>query len=79
MQKISKLTDIVRDSTSPSALQTAILHINSAITVAEGLQKSDTEHSYDLKPKHKFASNKNFEVQERFHKAKKQQKSQRRF
>eukprot|EP00112_Aurelia_sp_Birch-Aquarium-sp1_P011756 Seg2473.6 transcript_id=Seg2473.6/GoldUCD/mRNA.D3Y31 product="hypothetical protein" protein_id=Seg2473.6/GoldUCD/D3Y31 len=71
MRKIAKLTEIIQSSTSPQALQTATMHVNSAITVAEGLGQLDNDHAYDLKPKEKYPANKLFEVQERFKKTKK--------
>lgn len=60
MSKISSLSDIVQPSISLMGLRTALAHVNSAITVAEGLNRLEYEHSYDLKPKHKYPPNKQF-------------------
>lgn len=74
MGKIADLTEIVQNSTSPLALRTAMAHVNSAITVAQGLGRLENEHAYDLKPTNRFPANKNFELQPRFLKTKKQTK-----
>lgn len=71
MSKISSLTDIVQSSISAMGLRTALAHVNSAITVAEGLNRLEYEHSYDLKPKHDYPPNKKFELQQRFTSTKK--------
>eukprot|EP00794_Sanderia_malayensis_P011705 gene11705-12923_t len=71
MNKISSLTDIVQASISTIGLRTALAHVNSAITVAEGLNRLDYEHSYDIKPKHNYPPNKKFDLQQRFTSTKK--------
>ena len=65
------LIDIVLSSVSATGLRTALAHVNSAITVAEGLNTLEYEHSYDLKPKHSYLPNKEIEPQQRFTSTKK--------
>ena len=71
LAKIAELTDIVQSSTSPQALRTAMAHVKSAITVAQGLGRLDNEHAYDLKPKGYIPPNKKFDIQQRFIKTRK--------
>eukprot|EP00795_Rhopilema_esculentum_P017025 gene17025-8530_t len=58
------------------ALRTAMAHVKSAITVAQGLGHLDSEHAYDLKPKGYISLNKKSDIQPRFIKEKGYKKPQ---
>ena len=66
INRISTLVDIVKASLSATGLRTVMAHVNSTTTVAEGLNKLEYEHSYDLKPKHNYPPNKKLDLQEIF-------------
>ena len=73
--KLEELSSLIESSKSASALQGCIAHLNSTITVTEGLSSLEGEHSY-FAVKQRCPPNKKFDIQPRFEKTKKKSKRQ---